>query len=1067
MRKKILLSIICFTIIFSSFNLTAIKAVYDAKQMQNIIQMPNDTDTNTVIQENDIEKKNDSTEQTNIENNSKENNSKELESNKYIIDNENKVIYRVLPETNVDTFINGFSIPEDIKVFEDENCKNEVIDEYVGTGMVLRNETDNEVYTISVIGDFNSDGKITQIELTNLIRHVVGLKDYRLSGYVLKSADINNDNVVNHIDITLVIRYNVYGELDIEENQEIKSPDIEIVEGTEGNNEWYTSDIKFRVKENEEEVDKIDKTTYKISGSKIQEETEIQEDKIISLDEGTYLISAYTYGKSGFKSLATRKTIKIDKTKPNVGQLNMWINEVDGEKYVQDTWTNQNVVLQLVDGSDELSGHAKTTYSVKDNENIPEGTVENKVLENNGTYTATVKTEDLAGNSSTIEYIIKIDKSATSNPNIKVISGNKAENSDWYNGDSVVLQVTNGDQVDGASKIVKTTYKIEGTEQVEETEIEDGGTIAINQNGTYTITAYSINEAGQKSDGVSIVIKKDNTIPDAPGIDVTEGTKAENSDWYINNVSLQVKKAEVKQDLSPINKITYTINGTKQVEETEIEDGGIIPINENGIFTITVYNYNEAGKKSEGRIITIKRDDTTLNVPTIEVVAGSKNENSDWYIDNVTLQVKQAEIDTDLAPIVRMTYKIEGALQLEETDIENEGSIIINENGIYTITVYNYNEAGKKSEKTITIKRDDTIPNAPTIQVIEGNQSSISDWYINDVTLQVKQTEIAEGLSPINKITYTIEGATTVPETEIANEGTIKITSDGISTIRVYNYNEAGTRSPEAIIIIKKDVAEPNKADISAKDISATGFTLVGEASDVTSGIIKYEFYLDENLLSTIESTEQTVEVVAENQTSGIHKAYIIVTDAAGHTKKSQVIDIKTERLTESEIDYFEFVITKFEITNSSGGIVDNGAISTISDTSLTSVPKYIMINSKEQNIKGKIEGKIRLVRKDGTVVEEFDYFPNDLIINMSYYSNGSGTNFTHEKQAVFFGVNLNSQNIGEGQTVNTNITTSNLQENKFTISDKKETGTQTYTRATIESISLNGENIPFRIVQE
>lgn len=870
MRKKVLLSIICFIIIFSIFNLTAIKAVYDAKQMQNIIQAPNDTNTNTITQENDIETNNDSREQTNTDNNSKANNSKELESNKYIIDNENEVIYRVLPETNVDTFINSFSIPEDIKVFEDENCENEVTDKYIGTGMVLRNETNNEIYKISVIGDFNSDGRITQIELTNLIRHVVGLKDYRLSGYVLKSADINNDKVVNHIDITLLIRYNVYGELDIEENKEIKSPDIEIVEGTEGNNQWYISDIKFRVKANEKEIDKIDKTTYKISGSKIQKETEIQEDEIISLNEGTYLISAYTYSKSGFKSLATRKTIKIDKTKPKVGQLNMWINEVDGEKYVKDTWTNQNVVLQLIEGSDELSGHAITTYSVKDNENIPEGTIENKVLENNGIYRAIVKTEDLAGNSSTIEYIIKIDKSATSNPDIKVISGNKAENSDWYIGDSVVLQVINGEQADGTSKIVKTTYKVEGTVQIEETEIEDGGTIIINQNGTYTITAYSINEAGQKSDGVNVVIKKDNTIPDAPGIEVTEGTRDENSDWYINNVSLQVK-----------------------------------------------------------------------------------------------------------------------------------------------------------------------------------------------------QTEVTEGLSPISKITYTIEGATTVEETEIENDGTIKITSDGISTIRVYNYNEAGTRSPEAIIIIKKDTLEPNKAIISAKDIQSTAFTLVGEASDVTSGVIKYDFYLDEKLLSTIQSSEQKVEVLAQNLSSGIHKAYVIVTDAAGHTKKSQVIDVKTERLTESEIDYFEFVVTKFEITDDSGEIVDSGALSTISDTSLTPIAKYIMINSTEQNIKGTIEGKIRLVRKDGTIVEEFDYFPNDLIINMSYYSNGSGTNFAHEKQAVFFGVNLNLQNVGEGQTVNTNIEIPNLQENKFTISDKKQTGTQTYTRATIESISLNGENIPFRILQE
>ena len=566
---------------------------------------------------------------------------------------------------------------------------------------------------------------------------------------------------------------------------------------------------------------------------------------------------------------------------------------------------------------------------------------------------------------------------------------------------------------------------------------------------------------------VSIVVKKDNTIPDAPEIDVTEGTKAEDSDWYINDISLQVKKAEIESYLSPINKITYKIEGTKQVEETEIDDGGTITINENGIYTITVYNYNEAGKKSEGKTVTIKKDDTTLNTPIIDIIAGTKNENSEWYKDNVTLLVKQAEIESDLAPIVKMTYKIEGALQLEETEIENGGSITINRNGIYMITVYNYNEAGKKSEKTITIKRDDTTPNAPGIQVIDGNQSSISDWYISDVTLQVKQTEVAVGLSPINKVTYTIDGATNVPETEIVDEGTIKITSEGISTVKVYNYNEAGTKSPEAIIIIKKDTVEPSKSNINAQDIKATSFTLVSEALDDTSGIIKYEFYLDDKLLSTVESSENKVEVVAENLTSGVHKAYVIVTDAAGNTKKSQIIDVKTERLTESEINYFEFVITKNEITNSSGEIVDSGAVSTISDTSLTPIAKYIMINSTEQNIKGTLEGKLRLVRKDGTVVEEFDYLPNDLIINMSYYSNGSGTNFTHEKQAVFFGINLNSQNVGEGQTVNTNITIPNLQENKFILSDKKQTGTQTYTRATIESISLNGENIPFRIVQE
>ena len=603
--KKIICSIICLTVILSSLCLVTVKAIDDTNEIQNFIQTSNSIDENNIYQMNELETENKDLQDTKTDNNSNANNIRELESNKYIIDNENNVIYRVIPETDVETFKNNFSIPEDIKVFEDEKCETEVVNKYIGTGMVLRNETDNEIYKISVIGDFNTDGKITQIELTNLIRHVVGLKEYQLSSYVLKSADINNDNIVNHIDITLLIRYNVYGELDIEENKEIASPEIEIVEGTMGNNDWYTSNVKFTVKANEEETDKIDKTTYKISGSKVVEETEIQEDEIINLEEGTYLISAYTYGKSGFKSLAERKTIKIDKTKPEVGKLNMWLNEIDGEEYIENAWTNQNVVLQLVNGSDELSGHDKTTYSVENNPNIPEGTTENSILENNGTYKAIVKTADLAGNISTAEFVIKIDKNATSNPELIVIEGDKNEDSEWYKGNSVVIQVTNGEQSEGSSKIVKTIYSIKGTNEVKETEIENGGTITISENGIYTISAYSINEAGQRSEDTTIIIKKDNTIPNTPNIEITEGTKAENSDWYLDDVTLKVTKAQTEEHLSPISKVTYKIEGPTLMEETEIEDGGTIQLHENGRYIITVYNYNEAGYKSKGKSITI------------------------------------------------------------------------------------------------------------------------------------------------------------------------------------------------------------------------------------------------------------------------------------------------------------------------------------------------------------------------------------------------------------------------------------------------------------------------------
>lgn len=790
----------------------------------------------------------------------------ELESTKYIIDEGNKVIYRVIPETQIDTFKNNFTIPEQIKIYKDKECTEEVTSGITATGMYLKNMLNNDVYEISTIGDFDGDGKIGQVELTQLIRHVVGLKDYQLTGTIQKSADFNNDNNLSIVDITILIRYIVYGELDIPENQTVASPEIEVVSGTEGTNDWYTTNVGIKIIP-KADAGIIDRTTYKISGTKQVEETEITENEIINLEQGTYQISAYTYSKDGFKSLATRKTIKIDTTLPQTGKLNMWLDEENGTEYTNNTWTTHDVVISLENGTDNESGHYETTYSV----NGGEATTENTTFTENGVYNIIVETIDNAGNKSTSNYTIRIDKNGVVAPTIKVISGSKNEGSDWYSSDTVVIQVTNDANTGDNSKIVKNTYTIEGTIQIPETDLDDTGNITITENGTFIITAYS---------------------------------------------------------------------------------------------------YNEAGKKSEGATITIKKDDTIPPAPNAEIISGTKAENSEWYVDNVTVKITQAVIN--------------------------------------------------------------------------------------------------EPLSPISKITYKIDGANQVAETEIANGEEIQITADGISTITVYNYNEAGTCSEATTLVIQKDSKEPNVANISAKDINIDSFKLIGEASDETSGIITYEFYLDDELINTINTNVKQVEISVEGKKPGIYKAYIIVKDAAGHTKKSQEINVQTARLTMNEIDYFEFVVTGFTITNGSGA-AQEGAIATVSDTSLTSNPKYIMVNSQTQNAKGSVIGKLRLVCKDGTVVENFDYFPAELTINMEYYANGSGSSFSHENEVNFFGKDLNTAGVGEGETTQTSIVISNsdIGENKFVVEDEKLTGTQTYTRATINSITLNGENLLFRIVQE
>lgn len=793
----------------------------------------------------------------------------ELESAKYIISEAEKIIYRVIPQTDVTSFVNNFNTSNQIKVYKDKECSSEITSGYIGTGMVLKDETKGTIYEISTIGDFDGDGEIGQIELTNLIRHVVGLKDYQLDGVLLKSADLNNDKQINIVDITILIRYTVYGELEIPENQEIKSPTIEIVSGTQGNNDWYTSNVSLKITPNIEE-NLLEKTTYKISGDKSQEETEIDSNQVITLEQGKYSITAYSYGKSGFKSLATRKEINIDTTMPQIGNVNMWLEEKGGTEYTPNTWTSHDVILEIEDGLDNESGHDYTKYYINGEEQ-KEKTI---TLTESGVYNIEIETVDKAGNVSSKEEVVKIDKNSILPPKIEVISGTKSEGSDWYNSETVVLQVSNEDVAENSAKIVKNTYTIEGSKEVKETDVNSDGRITITENGVFTITAYSINEAGQKSEGTTITIKKDSTRPGAPVITIVSGTKLEGiEDWYIDNVSLKISKPE----------------------------------------------------------------------------------------ESTTSQVTQ--------------------------------------------------------------------------------------------------------------LVYVIEGAQETKETEIENEGIVTITKEGVSTITAYSINEAGNKSDATTIIIQKDSEAPDLSKISVKDIGTNSFKLVGEAEDKTSGIKTYEFYINDELINTVNTNVKQVEIPIENKPSGIYKAYVIVKDNAGNEKKSNEIEIQTAKLTENEIDHFEFVITGFSITNNNEDVEDaqDAVIATISDTSLTNNSKYIMINSKDPNINGTITGKLRLVCKDGTIVEDFSYFPADLNINMSYYADGSGTTYTHNNEVNFFGVDLNSGNVQDGESVETNIIMSNIdiENNKFTISEENLTGTQTYTRATINSVTLNGEKMNFSVVQE
>ena len=137
-----------------------------------------------------------------------------LNSTYYKIDNSKNMISRVEPETKVEEFKTKMNADEnDLTIYQDSTCTVEVTTGLVGTGMALK--YDGKIYEISVVGDFDKDGKATQVELTNIIRHIVGLTGSELTGIYYESADLTGDSLVDQRDITKYIRYIVYGELDL------------------------------------------------------------------------------------------------------------------------------------------------------------------------------------------------------------------------------------------------------------------------------------------------------------------------------------------------------------------------------------------------------------------------------------------------------------------------------------------------------------------------------------------------------------------------------------------------------------------------------------------------------------------------------------------------------------------------------------------------------------------------------------------------------------------------------------------------------------------------------------
>ena len=214
-----------------------------------------------------------------------------LISTKYLVTD--NVIKRVKENTSIEEFKKSFE--REVKVYTDEAMDEEITDGIIKTGMTVADKEDT--YIAVVDGDVSKDGKVDQIDISKMIR-----QETDEIGKVEASA----------YGIEKVARKIVYGEYELEKVKEVEKPEIKVVNGQQGENEWYTTDVELEINQKEEQGKK---TVYKIKGAEEKEETQIEEGQKVTIDkDGIYKVIAYTYGEEGNRSGITYEIIKVNKT---------------------------------------------------------------------------------------------------------------------------------------------------------------------------------------------------------------------------------------------------------------------------------------------------------------------------------------------------------------------------------------------------------------------------------------------------------------------------------------------------------------------------------------------------------------------------------------------------------------------------------------------------------------------------------------------------------------------------------------------------------------------------------
>ena len=605
----------------------------------------------------------------------------------------------------------------------------------------------------------------------------------------------------------------------------------------------------------------IGTTTYESVTGSAQTVTPTDSATKISAD-GTTTVRVKT--TDGINTVYSKEyVIKIDTVAPTAGKMALKLDNSSGGDYTENTWTNHSVYAALTNGSDTLSGHKSTTYSITGGATVSNATAATTLATTN-TYTIKVTTIDNAGNSATRTQIVKIDKEAPTAPEIT-----NPSNGAWTNG-NVTITAKSTDAHSGIDRIEWYENNAWTTRAL--TTTNGTGTISYTANRNETVRFRAVDKVGNVSAEATTIVKIDKTAPTntAPTATVTAQSitvtcKQTDSLSGIKSGTTQyaLKTGDTWSAWQTSNTFTKLKQSTSYVVKTKVTD-----------------NAGNSAESSETTVYTSKLAAGTLTLKHTDASGAAYTSNT-WTKDNVYVTLNNGSAGTTTYASVSGSAQTVAAGTTGATTIEAAGTTTLK----VTTT-----DGTNTSTNSYIIKIDKTAPTVGTLTMKLGSSTGTTytsgNWTNQNVW--VHKNDGSDSQSGHKSTTYTISAASLTNQTAdntLTKEGkytAVVTTTDNVSNSSTKNYN------------INIDKTAPTTVAPTAFQ-TTNSITVTNKQTDALSGVSSTQYAIYNG---SSWSSWQSSNVFSGLTTNKTYKVKTKTTDKAGNSSESAELSVTTSNLT-------------------------------------------------------------------------------------------------------------------------------------------------------------------------